>query len=107
MADIQQLSNILDASHLDPASSGSEDEAPSNGNPALGEPSKKKKKKKPKKKAKAGAAEVQTEPPRVGLSKIYIDGVYPEGEIQEYTNEFVLRFPLSPDALELTIPFRS
>ncbi|KAG8950458.1 Methionine aminopeptidase 2 [Tulasnella sp. 424] len=29
----------------------------------------------------------QSEPPRVGLSKIFIDGVYPEGEICEYLND--------------------
>ncbi|KAI6047858.1 methionine aminopeptidase 2-like protein [Pisolithus marmoratus] len=38
---------------------------------------KKKKKKKPKKKRVE-----QSDPPRVGLSKIFTDGVYPEGEIQ-------------------------
>lgn len=47
-----------------------------------GEGKKKKKKKKPKKK-KPG----QTEPPRVGLSKFYPDGIYPEGEIQTYKDE--------------------
>ena len=53
-----------------------------------GEPSKKKKKKKPKKKK---VSEVQqTEPPRVGLSKLFTDGVYPEGEIQEYKDECVI-----------------
>ena len=43
---------------------------------------KKKKKRKPKKKAKSSTT--QTEPPRVGLSKIFTTGIYPEGEIQEY-----------------------
>ena len=47
-----------------------------------GDAKKKKKKKKPKKKK----AE-QSEPPRVGLSKLFPDGIYPEGEIQEYKNE--------------------
>lgn len=32
-----------------------------------------------------GSAAKQTSPPRVGLSKIFIDGRYPEGEISEYT----------------------
>ena len=43
---------------------------------------KKKKKKKPKKKKLE-----QSDPPRVGLSKFYPDGIYPEGEIQEYKDE--------------------
>lgn len=42
---------------------------------------KKKKKKKPKKKK---AAVVQSEPPRVGLSKLFPTANYPEGEISEY-----------------------
>jgi methionyl aminopeptidase len=44
---------------------------------------KKKKKKKPKKKKKIE----QGDPPRIGLSKMYPDGKYPVGEIQEYRNE--------------------
>jgi methionyl aminopeptidase len=44
---------------------------------------KKKKKKKPKKKAKGGEVK-QTDPPRVGLSKIFTNGIYPEGETHEY-----------------------
>ncbi|EGN93866.1 hypothetical protein SERLA73DRAFT_188979 [Serpula lacrymans var. lacrymans S7.3] len=43
---------------------------------------KKKKKKKPKKKK----AE-QSDPPRIGLSKFFPDGIYPEGEIQPYKDE--------------------
>lgn len=43
---------------------------------------KKKKKKKPKKKRIE-----QSDPPRVGLSKIFTDGVYPEGEIQPYKDD--------------------
>ncbi|KAG8219594.1 peptidase M24, structural domain-containing protein [Butyriboletus roseoflavus] len=49
----------------------------------------KKKKKKPKKKKIQ-----QTDPPRVGLSKIFTNGVYPEGEIQPYRDESVI-FPAS------------
>jgi methionyl aminopeptidase len=49
-----------------------------------GDAKKKKKKKRPKKKKPE-----QSEPPRVGLSKLFPDGVYPEGEIQEYKNECV------------------
>jgi methionyl aminopeptidase len=48
-----------------------------------GEVKKKKKKKKPKKKKKIE----QGDPPRIGLSKMYPDGKYPVGEIQEYRNE--------------------
>lgn len=51
-----------------------------------GEVKKKKKKKKTKKKKIE-----QTDPPRVGLSKIYVDGIYPEGELQEYKNENAFR----------------
>ena len=47
-----------------------------------GDGKKKKKKKKPKKKKIE-----QTDPPRVGLSKFYPEGVFPEGEIQPYTDE--------------------
>ncbi|KIM70312.1 hypothetical protein SCLCIDRAFT_1207631 [Scleroderma citrinum Foug A] len=43
---------------------------------------KKKKKKKPKKKR----AE-QSDPPRTGISKIFLNGVYPEGEIQPYKDD--------------------
>ena len=47
-----------------------------------GEGKKKKKKKKPKKKKSE-----QTEPPTVGLSKLFPDGNYPEGELQDYKAE--------------------
>ncbi|THH19355.1 hypothetical protein EUX98_g8790 [Antrodiella citrinella] len=50
-----------------------------------GEIKKKKKKKKPKKKK--AAAQGQSEPPRVGLSKLFPDGNFPEGELQEYKND--------------------
>ncbi|PWN92764.1 peptidase M24A, methionine aminopeptidase [Acaromyces ingoldii] len=35
-------------------------------------------------KEKAGVAQVQSEPPRVGLTKIFLDGCYPMGEFQDY-----------------------
>lgn len=60
---------------------------------AGGEKKKKKKKKAKSKKKKA----TQSDPPRVGLSKFFTNGVYPEGEIQEYKNESVpslTRLPL-------------
>ena len=47
-----------------------------------GEGKKKKKKKKPKKKKLE-----QTEPPTIGLTKLFPDGKFPEGELQEYKNE--------------------
>ncbi len=48
-----------------------------------GEGKKKKKKKKPKKKSKLE----QTEPPTIGLTKLFPDGNFPEGELQEYKDE--------------------
>jgi methionyl aminopeptidase len=50
----------------------------------LGEGKKKKKKKKPKKKKLE-----QSDPPRIGISKFFPDGIYPEGEIQPYKDECV------------------
>jgi methionyl aminopeptidase len=47
-----------------------------------GEAKKKKKKKKPKKKKLE-----QSEPPRVGLSKLFPNGIYKEGELQPYKDE--------------------
>lgn len=72
--------------------SGAEDEEEINGNGAAAGAGAKKKKKKSgaaKKKAKAakekaGVAQVQSEPPRVGLTKIFLDGCYPMGEFQDY-----------------------
>ena len=56
-----------------------------------GESKKKKKKKKSKKKKVE-----QTEPPTIGLSKLFPDGKFPEGELQEYKNECAfLQFPCS------------
>jgi len=52
---------------------------------ANGEAGKKKKKKKKPKKKKAGTA--QTEPPTIGLTKLFLDGNYPEGELQEYKDD--------------------
>ena len=47
-----------------------------------------KKNKKKKKKSKKKKLE-QTEPPTIGLSKLFPDGKFPEGELQEYKNECV------------------
>ncbi|KAI0053382.1 peptidase M24A, methionine aminopeptidase [Auriscalpium vulgare] len=49
----------------------------------MGEAAKRKKKKKKPKKKKVE----QGVPPRTGLSKIFTDGIYPEGEIQEYKDD--------------------
>ncbi|KAK0432500.1 methionine aminopeptidase 2-like protein [Armillaria borealis] len=49
---------------------------------ANGDAKKKKKKKKPKKKKLE-----QSDPPRIGLSKFYPDGIYPEGELQPYKDD--------------------
>ena len=46
------------------------------------------KKKKKKKKSKKKKLE-QSDPPRVGLSKLFPHGVYAEGEIQPYKDEYV------------------
>lgn len=60
---------------------------------ASGAASKKKKKKKPKKKKGAsaggggGPAMQQTDPPSIGMSKLYPSGNYPVGEVSEYTGE--------------------
>lgn len=51
--------------------------------PGAGEETKKKKKKKKPKKKKVQ----QSDPPRIGLSKIFTNGVYPEGEIQPYKDD--------------------
>ncbi|CED83514.1 peptidase methionine aminopeptidase [Phaffia rhodozyma] len=51
-----------------------------------------------------GGPQVQSDPPRVGLSKIYTDGIYPEGEIMEYTNDNAYRYSSSElRALEKTL----
>jgi methionyl aminopeptidase len=50
-----------------------------------GEAKKKKKKKKSKKKKVE-----QSDPPRVGLSKLFPSGIYPEGELQPYKDEYVV-----------------
>ncbi|KAJ3514020.1 hypothetical protein NLJ89_g2616 [Agrocybe chaxingu] len=62
-----------------------EDDVAGNG-AGTGEGKKKKKKKKSKKKK----AE-QTDPPRVGLSKLFPSGVYPEGELQPYKDDNTYR----------------
>lgn len=85
-----------------PPASASDDDASDNEDGAAAAPDKKKKKRKPKKKkAKGPLVELQSDPPRVGLSKIYTTGDWPVGEIQEYTGQSVLGL-LLPRALLLT-----
>lgn len=67
---------------VDVEHSGDDDEHEATEEGAGGEGKKKKKKKKSKKKKIH-----QSEPPRIGLSKLFPDGNYPEGELQEYKND--------------------
>ncbi|CAE6509117.1 methionyl aminopeptidase [Rhizoctonia solani] len=64
-----------------------EEEVAQEGENGGAEGAKKKKKKKKSKKKKTPAPAVQSDPPRVGLSFIFPNGIYPEGEIQEYKND--------------------
>ncbi|EIW71553.1 hypothetical protein TREMEDRAFT_42920 [Tremella mesenterica DSM 1558] len=78
--------------------SGEEDDDDGDGQEGevvVGEGKKKKKKKKSKKKK---TTVVQTEPPTIGLSKIFKNGVYPIGEEMDYTNDSTRR--TSPESLE-------
>ncbi|KAN0085207.1 Peptidase M24, structural domain containing protein [Elaphomyces granulatus] len=67
-----------------------EDKEDENGAPAGGATgAKKKKKRKPKKKK--GGAKKQTVPPRVPVSELFPNNLYPEGQIVEYRNENAYR----------------
>ncbi|KAK6908483.1 methionine aminopeptidase, type II [Kwoniella mangroviensis CBS 8507] len=66
-----------------------EDDVEGDDAPESGDAKKKKKKKKSKKKK--SATVTQSEPPRVGLSKIYKNGVYPIAEEVEYKNDTTSR----------------
>ena len=46
-------------------------------------------KKKKKKKNKKKSPKTQTEPPTVPVSKLFSNGVFPEGETHEYRDEYV------------------
>lgn len=39
---------------------------------------------------------IEGEPPRVGLSKIFLDGIFPEGELCEYKDEYDIRIFCCP-----------
>lgn len=73
---------------------GEEEEDQEEADPSTSSSSKKKKKKKSgaaKRKAKNSKVGLeQTDPPTVGLTKIFLDGCYPVGELQEYdTSKFL------------------
>ncbi|KAF5323611.1 hypothetical protein D9611_005579 [Ephemerocybe angulata] len=78
----QTVEESAKPSPADDAEDGEDDAEEVGVDPAGGEGKKKKKKKKPKKKK-----AVQSDPPRVGLSKIFPSGNYPVGEIQEYKDD--------------------
>jgi methionyl aminopeptidase len=61
------------------------DDAPANASEETASKKKKKKKKKSKKKKKGVSG--QTNPPSIGLSQLFKDGVYPEGEWQSYKDD--------------------
>lgn len=87
----EKLASIVIPNEGVPAVEGEEeeeeDDAPEGDD---GDKKKKKKKKSNKKKKKTGKpAMAQTEPPRVGLTKVFPNGIFPVGEIQEYdTSKF-------------------
>ncbi|WWC73724.1 methionine aminopeptidase, type II [Kwoniella pini CBS 10737] len=68
-----------------------DDEDDIEGDEAPGAGDAKKKKKKKKSKKKKSATVTQSEPPRVGLSKIFKNGVYPAGQEVEYKNDTTSR----------------
>ncbi|KAH9858343.1 peptidase M24A methionine aminopeptidase [Lenzites betulinus] len=73
-------------SDLEEAEEDGAPEAQGAGGESDSEGKKKKKKKKPKKKKLQ-----QTEPPTIGLSKLFPDGNYPEGELQDYKDDNAYR----------------
>ncbi|KAF2223489.1 methionine aminopeptidase 2 [Elsinoe ampelina] len=82
-----------DQADADASDDGDSDEGEGATNGATEGAAKKKKKRKPRKKKKAGTAgaKVQSDPPRVPVSQLFPNGVYPEGEIQEYKNDNTFR----------------
>ncbi|TIA99750.1 hypothetical protein E3P96_02828 [Wallemia ichthyophaga] len=75
---------------IDNAEEEEEDEEETNNPQAQavdGEGAAKKKKKKKNNNKKKKKATAQSEPPRVGITKLFPNGSYPEGEIQEYSGE--------------------
>ncbi|RXK35445.1 methionine aminopeptidase, type II [Tremella mesenterica] len=96
LPDLEKLE--LDPKKKDAEMSGEEDDDDGDGQEGevvVGEGKKKKKKKKSKKKK---TTVVQTEPPTIGLSKIFKNGVYPIGEEMDYKNDSTRR--TSPESLE-------
>ena len=88
-----------DGSDNEEAAGGANGDGSEQANGTAGSSSKKKKKKKSNKKKKAGGAAAngaaggvhavmpQTEPPTIGLTKIYINGQFPVGQECEYVGE--------------------
>lgn len=87
-ADGQQGQQQQQQEHDDSDSEG-EDGDQVNGTSSSGAPKKKKKKKSKKKKGGAGGgpAMKQTDPPSIGMTKLYPSGNYPVGEVSEYTGK--------------------
>lgn len=95
-AQAQELAHLMDKTKVSERDAGGEegddddddddDAAADNVNGAAAGDDKKKKKKKKNKKKKKGpkAAVAQTEPPTVGMTKLFPNGVYPVGELQAY-----------------------
>ncbi|KKY17777.1 putative methionine type [Phaeomoniella chlamydospora] len=76
---------------VNPEDSGDEEEEEAVEGGEAPTATKKKKKNKPKKKKKKGGAKTQSSPPRVPVSQLFSNSVYPEGEICEYLNENAYR----------------
>ncbi|OXG78805.1 methionine aminopeptidase, type II [Cryptococcus neoformans var. grubii Br795] len=70
---------------------GNDDDEEGEGEEGPGTGDAKKKKKKKKSKKKKSATVIQSEPPRVGLTKIFKNGVFPVGEEVEYKNDTTSR----------------
>lgn len=84
----EQLAQKVEKTTLEDEEVEEEEEAAATGtNEGGASADKKKKKKKKSNKKKKKTPSTQTDPPRVGISNFFKDGVYPEGEIQEYNDE--------------------
>lgn len=83
----EQLAQKVEKTKLDEEDDVEDDEDVTTANADGGEGAAKKKKKKKNNKKKKKTPTTQSDPPRVGISTFFKDGVYPEGEIQEYKDE--------------------
>ena len=93
--DAKKNGDKAEASDHDDSDDDGDDEPTANGgvNGVAEGDKKKKKKKKPKKKKRAGAAKAtaQSDPPRVKISDLFPNDVYPVGEEKEYLNDNAYR----------------